>query len=107
MQNKFGHIMVEEMESSSYTKGQIKALIMLTVLGIAIGAIIGLGIIYWKEILGTCFVLFFVLGALFSPSNKEEVLFDKTGKKAYKKTTDANGSEKFIKLNSLFLYFNH
>ena len=99
MQKEFGHLSVEEMESSKYTKGQIKAIITLTVLGIAIGAIIGLGIIYWKEILGTIIVLFFILVALFSPSKKEEILFDKKGKQAYKKTTEANGSEKFTKLD--------
>jgi hypothetical protein len=99
MKKEFGDFSVEEMTASNYTKGQIKAIIFLTVLGIAIGAIVGLGIIYWKEILGTCTVVFFILGALFSPGKKEEILFDNKGKKVYKKTTEANGSEKFTKLD--------
>jgi hypothetical protein len=99
MKKEFGDFSIEEMTASKYTKGQIKAIIFLTVLGIAIGAIVGLGIIYWKEILGTCIVVFFILGALFSPGKKEEILFDKKGKQVYKKTTEANGNEKFTKLD--------
>ncbi len=99
MQKEFGPVDVEEINGSKLTKGQIIAFLFIVVLGFAIGAIIFLGIIYWKEILGFSIVLILILGAIFSPNKKEEILYDKKGKQLYKKTTDSNGNEKFEKLD--------
>jgi hypothetical protein len=85
MKKEFGDFSIEEMTASKFTKGQFMAILTLSITGIAIGAIIGIGIIYWNEIVGACIVLIFILGALFSPSKNEEILFDKNGKAKYKK----------------------
>jgi hypothetical protein len=98
MQKEFGDLSIDQLTASKFTKGQFMAILTLSITGIAIGAIIGLGIIYWKEIVGACVVLFFILVALFSPSKKEEILFDKNGKAKYKKSTTSDGIENFSKI---------
>jgi len=99
MEYKYGPFSVEEFEGSKYTKGQFLAMLVLLAVGLFVGGLIFLGVTYWKEILGVCIVLIFILAAIGSSGKKEEILYNEKGKESYKKTTTNDGTETFTKIN--------